>query len=120
MLESGSKAGKKGPAGNRWPQILLEISSDPAMLFTADGRLLDGNSAAVDMMEAESVEEMRGRPLEAFVAAEDNAAAAEATKLLASGGSGELQWGVVGKKGSRRKFNFCITPLPRLRGTPPA
>ncbi len=106
----------ESPGRDPWLKLLLEAASDPVMVFTADGRLLDANRAAIEVMEAESVEEMRGRPLEDFIAVEDQRVAAQAKGVLTSGGSGEFQWSVAGKKGGRRRLKSRLVPLPELRG----
>jgi PAS domain S-box-containing protein len=112
MLESGTDSSKSEHAeGNLRLEVVLEAIFDPAMVFTADGRLLDANPAAVGAIEAGGVEEMRGGALEDFVADEDKSLAAEANKLLASGGRGEFEWRVAGKKGGRRRFKFRLAPL---------
>jgi PAS domain S-box-containing protein len=117
VSEAAPNTGKNEP-GRRdpWLKVLLEAASDPVMVFTSDAKLLDANPAALEVMEAEGVAEMRGRPLEDFIAAADQSVAAESKKLLASGGRGELQWTVAGKYGGRRKLNSRVAPLPELGG----
>lgn len=121
MPEPGPNTGENESAGrDPWLDALLEAVSDPAMVFTPEGKLLDANPAAVEVIEAESVAAMRGRPLEDLIAVEDQGVAAEAKKLLASGGRGELQWSTAGNKGGRRKLKFRVAPLQQLDGQPRA
>ncbi len=78
VSEAAPNAGKNA-SGGRDPRlkVLLAAASDPVMVFASDGKLLDANPAAVEVMEAESVAEMRDRQLEDFIAAEDQSVAAQ-------------------------------------------
>ncbi|HVJ24566.1 MAG TPA: diguanylate cyclase, partial [Burkholderiales bacterium] len=80
-------------------------------LLDGEGRLLEMNPAGLRMIEAESVDAVRGQCVYGLVAAEHRAAFRDLTQRVARGEEGTLQFEIVGLKGARRWLETRAVPL---------
>jgi diguanylate cyclase (GGDEF)-like protein/PAS domain S-box-containing protein len=80
-------------------------------LLDGEGRLLEMNPAGLRMVEAESVEMLRGQCVYGLVAAEHRAAFRDLMRRVARGEEGTLQFEIVGLKGGRRWLETRAVPL---------
>src|SRR5687767_534088 len=80
-------------------------------LLDGEGRLLEMNPAGLRMVEADSVEPLRGQCVYGLVAAEHRAAFRDLTQRVARGEEGTLQFEMIGLKGARRWLETRAVPL---------
>ena len=80
-------------------------------LLDGEGRLLEMNPAGLRMIEAESVDAVRGQCVYGLVAAEHRAGFRDLTQRVARGEEGTLQFEIVGLKGARRWLETRAVPL---------
>jgi two-component system cell cycle sensor histidine kinase/response regulator CckA len=92
-------------------QAIIEADPECVTLIGPDGMLLEMNPAGLEMIEADSLEEIAGRDLSELVAPEHQAAFNELTWTALAGGSGRLAFELVGLKGTRRWLETHAVPL---------
>jgi PAS domain S-box-containing protein len=94
------------------------IDSEPecVKVLGPDGRLLEINRAGLAMVEADSPEQVLGRPVDSIVAAKDRRAFKDLTRRVLRGTSGILTFEIVGLKGTRRRLETHAVPLRSLKG----
>jgi len=94
------------------------IESEPECVKLVDdrGRLLDMNPAGLAMIQADSIEQVRGMCIVDVIAAEYRAAFAELHQRVFTGESGTLQFEIVGLKGQRRWLATHTVPLRDASG----
>src|SRR3989442_15461427 len=95
------------------------IDSEPECVKLVDtqGRLLDMNPAGLAMIEAESIEAVRGLPVTDVVAPEHREAFKELHRRVFAGESGTLEYEVIGLKGKRSWLATHAVPLRDASGT---
>ncbi|MEA2922825.1 MAG: hypothetical protein QOF07_2792, partial [Bradyrhizobium sp.] len=96
------------------------IDNEPECVKTVstDGLLLEMNPAGLRMIEAESVAQIRGRPVSELIHPEDRARFAELHRKAAGGETGHLQFRVIGLKGKERWVDTHSVGLRNGGGTP--
>ena len=94
------------------------VQSEPecVKLVAPDGTLLDMNPAGLRMIEAEAFAQVANRPILALVTSEHRAAFADLHRRVMAGGSGELEFQIVGLKGTRRWMDTRAVPLRNADG----
>jgi len=94
------------------------IASEPECVkqLSEDGTLLDMNRAGLDMIEADSLEQVVGRKMLQLVVPEHRDAFAKLGKKVFAGESGVLSFEVVGLKGGRRRLETHAAPLRNAQG----
>ncbi|MBI4543511.1 MAG: PAS domain S-box protein, partial [Gemmatimonadetes bacterium] len=124
------RAGRKPPATGRAPtapswadsvesardaesrfRAIFEAEPECVKLLDADGRLLDMNPAGLAMIEAESLEQVRDRPVAPIVAPAYRDAFADLCRRVFAGGEGTLEFEIVALKGARRWLETHAVPL---------
>jgi PAS domain S-box-containing protein len=82
-------------------RIIIDTDPDCVSIVSPDGRLLDVNPAGLALLEASSLDEVRGRPLRELMAPEDHDryVAMEARVAAGEVASDEFTW--VGLRGTR-------------------
>jgi two-component system cell cycle sensor histidine kinase/response regulator CckA len=97
-------------------QAIVETDPECVKLIAPDGTLLEMNPAGLEMIEADSLDQVAGRDLSELVAPADRAAFKELTRIALAGGSGRLEFDLVGLKGTRRRLETHAVPLRTTGG----
>ena len=94
------------------------IASEPECVktITKDGILLDMNPAGLAMIEADSIEQVRGKNVYDLVLPEHRQAFTALNKRVFKGESGELEFQIEGLKGTRLWVDAYATPLYDEKG----
>jgi two-component system cell cycle sensor histidine kinase/response regulator CckA len=100
----------------RW-RTIVRTEPECVKIVSPTGELVEMNPAGLAMLDATSLGEVCVRPLLAWVEAEDRAAFADLHRRVMAGESGELEFGVVGAKGTRRRLQTHAAPLRDRQGT---
>lgn len=83
-------------------KTILEAEPECVKVMTEDSVLLDMNPAGLKMVEADRLEDVRGRSILPVITAAQRDAFAEFTRRVHAGQSGTMQFEIVGLKGTRR------------------
>lgn len=102
----------------REAQLRLIFENEPECVKVLDrnGRLLEMNPAGLRLIEADSIEQVRGADVGGLVTAEYRDAFAALTRDVAAGGEGRLEFEIVGLKGTRRWLETHAAPLRDAQG----
>jgi PAS domain S-box-containing protein len=92
-------------------QSIIETAPECIKVISADGHIREMNVAGLAMLEAGTLAEVQDRPLSEFVASEHRAAFAALHRRVMSGGTGALEFEVVGLQGARRWLETRAVPL---------
>jgi PAS domain S-box-containing protein len=94
------------------------VASEPecVKLLGPDGLLLDINPAGLSMIEADSLEQVAGKPMLELVDPLYRAAFGELTKNVFRGESGKLEFEITGLKGAHRWLETHAVPLRNPEG----
>jgi PAS domain S-box-containing protein len=92
-------------------RAIIESEPECVKLVGPDGRLLDMNPAGLAMIEAPSLDHVRGLAVLELVAPEHRAAFADLHRRVLRGESGTLEFEIVGLRGARRWMETHATPL---------
>ena len=91
-------------------RTIIELEPECVKLLSPEGKLLEMNPAGLAMIEACSLDEVRGLPVSELVVPEDRAAFAEAHRQALEGATGRCEFAVVGLKGTRRWLETHAVP----------
>src|SRR6185503_3956939 len=80
------------------------------------GRLLKMNRAGLDMLEIPTIEEVRNQPVACFVAPEYREQFKEGIRRVFQGESLQVQFEMIGMKGTRRWMDTNAVPLRDAQG----
>ena len=96
------------------------IDNEPECVKTvsADGLLLEMNPAGLRMIEAESVGQIRGRPVSELIHPKDRGRFAELHRKAVGGETGQLKFRIIGLKGRERWVDTHSVGLRNGGGTP--
>ena len=94
------------------------IQTEPECVKVVDpnGRLLEMNRAGLDMLEADSLAALSGKSLLEFVVPAHRDAFGDLHTRVMSGGSGRLEFEIIGLKGKRRWLETHAVPLRNESG----
>jgi two-component system, cell cycle sensor histidine kinase and response regulator CckA len=92
-------------------QTIIETEPECVTLIAQDGTLLEMNRAGLEMIEADSLEQVAGTHISELVAPEHRVAFDELTQKALAGGSGHLEFELVGLRGTRRWMETHAVPL---------
>ena len=92
-------------------RTIIETEPECVKVLGMDGALLEMNPAGLSMIEADSLEQVRGMPVYEYIAPEHRADFVELTERVMRGGSGTLEFELVGLKGTRRWLETHAVPL---------
>jgi two-component system, sensor histidine kinase and response regulator len=93
-------------------RVILEAEPECVKIIGPDGRVQQMNPAGLAMIEADDPARVIGRGrIEELVAPEYRVAFRELTRRVLHGGSGELEFEIVGLKGTRRWLATRAVPL---------
>ena len=107
-----------GRSEGRLRQI-IETEPECVKVLGANGSLLEMNPAGLAMIEADSLEQVRGRSVYRYIAPGHREAFVALTEKVLRGGSGTLEFELIGLKGTRRWLDTHAVPLrdPEGRAT---
>ncbi|MHB1872102.1 MAG: PAS domain-containing sensor histidine kinase [Steroidobacteraceae bacterium] len=92
-------------------RAILENEPECVKLLAADGSLLQMNPAGLRMLEADSLLQVQNRCLYPLIVEEYREAFRALNEAVLRGGSGVLEFEIVGLKGSRRWLETHASPL---------
>jgi PAS domain S-box-containing protein len=95
---------------------LLEALPLCVKLLDREGRLLEMNRTGLSLLEAESLAELKGRSLAALVVEQDRPAFSDLIERVFRGESAQLEFEIVGLKGTRRWLETQAVPLRDASG----
>jgi len=98
-------------------RTIIETEPECVKLLDAEGRLLDMNPAGLAMVQADSVETLRGHPIVEIVAPEHRAAFTELHRRVFAGESETLEFEIIGLKRKRSWVETHAVPLRDATGT---
>jgi diguanylate cyclase (GGDEF)-like protein/PAS domain S-box-containing protein len=98
-------------ASENFLQTIIETEPDCVKLLASDGTLLKINKAGLAMVEADSLEEVRGKCLYPLVALEHRAAFEKLTEDVFKGKGGKLEFEIFGLRGGHRWLETHAVPL---------
>jgi len=98
-------------------RTIIESEPECVKLLDAQGRLLDMNPAGLAMVEADSLEAVRGCPIVDVLAPEHRAAFIELNRRVFAGESATLEFEIIGLKGKRSWLSTNAVPLRSAAGT---
>ncbi len=98
-------------------RTIIESEPECVKLLDHQGRLLDMNPAGLAMIQAESIERVRGLEIAQVIAPEYRAAFNDLHHRVFAGGSGTLEFEIIGLKGQRRWLTTHAVPLRDASGT---
>jgi PAS domain S-box-containing protein len=90
---------------------IIETEPECVKVLGANGALLEMNPAGLAMIEADSLEQVRGRSVYRYIAPGHREAFIALTEKVLRGGSGTLEFELVGLKGTRRWLETHAVPL---------
>ena len=95
---------------------IIETEPECVKVLGANGSLLEMNPAGLAMIEADSLEQVRGRSVYRYIAPGHREAFAALTEKVLRGGSGTLEFELIGLKGTRRWLDTHAVPLRDSEG----
>ena len=95
-------------------RTIIENEPECIKIMDAEGLLIQMNPAGLAMIEADSLEQVAGRPVLEFIAPEYRTAYAELHQQVLAGETRQLQYEVLGLKGGRRWLDTHAAPMPDL------
>jgi PAS domain S-box-containing protein len=95
---------------------IIETEPECVKVLGPDGTLLEMNPAGLAMIEADSLEQVRGRSVYRYIAPDHREAFVALTEKVLRGGSGTLEFELVGLKGTRRWLDTHAVPLRDASG----
>jgi len=95
---------------------IIEAEPECVKIVAPDGALIEMNPAGLGMIEAESLDEVKGRVVYDLVAPEYRNAFITLTEKVCGGSHGILEFEMIGLKGRRRWLETHAVPLRDSRG----
>lgn len=95
---------------------IIEAEPECVKLLAADGTLLQMNRAGLNMIEADSLDQVAGRHVQELVTPEYRDAFIALTKRVFEGESGNLEFEIHGLKGTHRWLDTHAVPLRDAHG----
>jgi PAS domain S-box-containing protein len=97
-------------------RTIIETEPECVKVLGMDGSLMEMNPAGLSMIEADSLEQVRGKTVYEYIAPEHRTDFVALTERVLHGGSGTLEFEFVGLKGTRRWLETHAVPLRDARG----
>src|SRR4029077_915590 len=98
-------------------RTIIESEPECVKLLDAQGRLLDMNPAGLAMVQADSLDAVRGRPIVDVIAPEHRSPFSELNRRDFTGASATLEFEIIGWKGKRSWLATNAVPLRDAAGT---
>ncbi|MGI9607011.1 MAG: CHASE domain-containing protein [Acidimicrobiales bacterium] len=102
-------------------QLRAIVESEPecVKVITGSGELVDMNAAGLAMIEADSIEQVRGLNVYSLIAEADRDAFIALNERVMNGQSGTLEFDLEGLRGTTRHVETHAVPLVTADGEPP-
>jgi diguanylate cyclase (GGDEF)-like protein/PAS domain S-box-containing protein len=113
---SGSKPLEQAHGVETRLKAIVEAAPECVKVLDGEGRLVEMNPAGLQMIEADSLESVRGQCVFGLIAPEYREPFRELTERVAAGGEGVLEFEIVGLKGGRRWLETRAVPLVEASG----
>ena len=97
-------------------RLVLDTEPECVKLAAPDGRLLDINAAGLRMIEADSREQVLGRPIDALIHPADRGDYADLHRRALAGEAGTLSFRITGLKGTERCLEIHSAPFREAGG----
>ena len=97
-------------------QTIIETEPECVKLLDRDGTLLKMNRAGLSMIEADSFDQVKGRPVSALISEDHRHAFDELNSKVFQGQSGTLEFEMAGLKGRRLWLETHAVPLFNEKG----
>ena len=98
-------------------RTIIETEPECVKLLDPQGRLLEMNPAGLAMIEADSLDAVRGRPIVDVIVPEHRAAFTDLNRRVFAGESATLEFEIIGLKGKRSWLSTNAVPLRDAAGT---
>ena len=92
-------------------RAVIENTPDCVKLVAADGTLLEMNASGLSMVQASSLDQVKGQNIYALVAPEDREAFREMNQRVCTGSKERLEFQIVGLNGTRRWMSSHAAPI---------
>ena len=97
-------------------RTIIQTEPECVKLVNSNGELQDMNQAGLEMIEAESLEQVQGRPISSIVNEPYRTAFENLTQNIFQGKSGTLEFEITGLKGATRWLETHAVPLKDNNG----
>ncbi len=97
-------------------RAIIETEPECVKIVAGNLELLEMNQAGLAMLQASSLAEARQKTLLEFIVPEHRTAFEDLHKLVMNGGSGRLEFELIGLKGTRRWLETSAAPLRNAAG----
>ncbi|MDA8240936.1 MAG: PAS domain-containing protein [Nitrospiraceae bacterium] len=97
-------------------QTIIDTEPDCVKLLSRDGKLMRMNPAGLEMVEADSFEQVKGRPVYPLIVPEYRQAFQSLTERTFEGKPGKVEFEMVGLKGGRIWLATHAVPVRNERG----
>lgn len=97
-------------------RTILDTEPECVKLIASDCTLVEMNKAGLAMIEADSLEQVKGQSLLRIIAPQYRSQFSDLTRSVFRGESGTLEFQIVGLKGSRRSLQTHAVPLLNTEG----
>jgi diguanylate cyclase (GGDEF)-like protein/PAS domain S-box-containing protein len=97
-------------------KTIIETAPECIKLVSSDGTLQTMNRAGLDMIEADSLDQVKGEPISSLINSEDRPAFKSLTEDVFRGKAGRLEFEIVGKKGRHLILETHAAPLRNDNG----
>ncbi len=97
-------------------RAIFELEPECVKLLDPEGRLLEINPAGLSMLEAESIDQVRGQVIFPLIAPQWRPGYGEFHQRVLAGASATLEFEIIGLKGTRRWMESHAVPLRDTAG----
>jgi diguanylate cyclase (GGDEF)-like protein/PAS domain S-box-containing protein len=101
-------------------RAIIELEPECIAILDAQGEVMEMNRSGLDMLEVQSIEEIRQHGLMSFVLPAHREAFMGLHRTVMAGQRGELEYDIAGRNGTRRSVHTCAVPFPESVGDRPA
>jgi len=102
-------------ASQKYLQTIIDTEPECVKLIAADGTLLMMNRAGLEMIDADSLDQVKGKSVYGLIVPEYREAFKALGDKVFQGGSGTLEFEIVGFKGTHRWLETHAVPLRNER-----
>lgn len=99
-------------------RAIFDAEPECVKLLTEDGVLVDMNASGLAMIDADSLDQVKGQCVFPIVAADDRQQFVELIQRACRGEPGRMEFQIVGLKGTRRWMETNVVKFPRAIGAP--
>lgn len=98
-------------ASQNFLETIIEAEPECVKLISPEGKLLLMNRAGLDMIQAESMDQVRGMAVSGLIAPEDREAFQKVGETVFQGNTARLEFGMIGFGGRRLQLETHAVPL---------